>query len=210
MKSPVLLFLLHSTAPFVIIWKAWGYSSAGRAFEWHSKGQRFDPAYLHHSFNPPHLFDVVLFIHSPHRNKWLTRFHASFHSFGIGSLLCRCLISLFQLHISNTPLSRHKWLTRFHASLHSFGIGSLLNRFDPAYLHHVFNPPHLSDVVLFIHSPHRNKWLTRFHASLCSFEIGLPFAILGTKLISSETCWFIPVQTAKKNGASCTTFQKSD
>ena len=171
MKSPFLLFLLHSTAPFVIIWKAWGYSSAGRAFEWHSKGQRFDPAYLHHSFNPPHLFDVVLFIHSPHRNKWLTRFHASFHS---------------------------------------FGIGSLLNRFDPAYLHHVFNPPHLSDVVLFIHSPHRNKWLTRFHASLCSFEIGLPFAILGTKLISSETCWFIPVQTAKKNGASCTTFQKSD
>ena len=27
--------------------KAWGYSSAGRALEWHSRGQRFDPAYLH-------------------------------------------------------------------------------------------------------------------------------------------------------------------
>ena len=26
----------------------WGYSSAGRALEWHSRGQRFDPAYLHH------------------------------------------------------------------------------------------------------------------------------------------------------------------
>ena len=26
---------------------AWGYSSAGRALEWHSRGQRFDPAYLH-------------------------------------------------------------------------------------------------------------------------------------------------------------------
>ena len=25
----------------------WGYSSAGRALEWHSRGQRFDPAYLH-------------------------------------------------------------------------------------------------------------------------------------------------------------------
>ena len=25
----------------------WGYSSAGRAIEWHSIGQRFDPAYLH-------------------------------------------------------------------------------------------------------------------------------------------------------------------
>lgn len=52
--------LLHSAVPFAIIWKAWGYSSAGRAFEWHSKGQRFDPAYLHHVFNPPHLSDVVL------------------------------------------------------------------------------------------------------------------------------------------------------
>ena len=27
----------------------WGYSSAGRALEWHSRGQRFDPAYLHHN-----------------------------------------------------------------------------------------------------------------------------------------------------------------
>ncbi len=26
-----------------------GYSSAGRALEWHSRGQRFDPAYLHHT-----------------------------------------------------------------------------------------------------------------------------------------------------------------
>ena len=31
--------------PNVLIW---GYSSAGRALEWHSRGQRFDPAYLHH------------------------------------------------------------------------------------------------------------------------------------------------------------------
>ena len=68
-KSPFLLSLLHSAVPFAIIWKAWGYSSAGRAFEWHSKGQRFDPAYLHHAFNPPHLSDVVLFILSPHRSK---------------------------------------------------------------------------------------------------------------------------------------------
>ena len=27
--------------------RIWGYSSAGRALEWHSRGQRFDPAYLH-------------------------------------------------------------------------------------------------------------------------------------------------------------------
>ena len=31
-----------------IIFVFWGYSSAGRALEWHSRGQRFDPAYLHH------------------------------------------------------------------------------------------------------------------------------------------------------------------
>ena len=32
------------------VWTAnqiWGYSSAERALEWHSRGQRFDPAYLH-------------------------------------------------------------------------------------------------------------------------------------------------------------------
>ena len=29
----------------------WGYSSAGRALEWHSRGQRFDPAYLHQNNN---------------------------------------------------------------------------------------------------------------------------------------------------------------
>jgi hypothetical protein len=29
------------------IWK-WGHSSVGRALEWHSRGQRFDPAWLHH------------------------------------------------------------------------------------------------------------------------------------------------------------------
>ena len=31
----------------------WGYSSAGRALEWHSRGQRFDPAYLHHEKRQP-------------------------------------------------------------------------------------------------------------------------------------------------------------
>ncbi len=30
-----------------------GYSSAGRALEWHSRGQRFDPAYLHQNFRAP-------------------------------------------------------------------------------------------------------------------------------------------------------------
>ena len=34
----------------------WGYSSAGRALEWHSRGQRFDPAYLHHRSLGNHWF----------------------------------------------------------------------------------------------------------------------------------------------------------
>ena len=32
---------------FLIINLLGGYSSVGRALEWHSRGQRFDPAYLH-------------------------------------------------------------------------------------------------------------------------------------------------------------------
>lgn len=27
----------------------WGYSSAGRTLEWHSRGQGFDSPYLHHT-----------------------------------------------------------------------------------------------------------------------------------------------------------------
>ena len=36
----------YSAHPFI-----WGYSSAGRALEWHSRGQRFDPAYLHQTLS---------------------------------------------------------------------------------------------------------------------------------------------------------------
>ena len=35
---------------------SWGYSSAGRALEWHSRGQRFDPAYLHQGTQGKGLF----------------------------------------------------------------------------------------------------------------------------------------------------------
>ena len=44
----------------------WGYSSAGRALEWHSRGQRFDPAYLHHTRTcgfPQVLFLILLLPH---------------------------------------------------------------------------------------------------------------------------------------------------
>ena len=40
---PVIILKLSAIADGL-----WGYSSAGRALEWHSRGQRFDPAYLHH------------------------------------------------------------------------------------------------------------------------------------------------------------------
>ena len=41
----------------------WGYSSAGRALEWHSRGQRFDPAYLHQQKQLIH-FGWVVFVYS--------------------------------------------------------------------------------------------------------------------------------------------------
>ena len=41
-------FLTKAAFSCNIIFVFWGYSSAGRALEWHSRGQRFDPAYLHH------------------------------------------------------------------------------------------------------------------------------------------------------------------
>ncbi len=36
------------TTACIISDSPWGYSSAGRALAWHARGQRFDPAYLHH------------------------------------------------------------------------------------------------------------------------------------------------------------------
>ena len=52
--------------------RIWGYSSAGRALEWHSRGQRFDPAYLHHkSFEIYGFRSFFLFI--------LCRFVCIFH-----------------------------------------------------------------------------------------------------------------------------------
>lgn len=34
--------------PYIPRFLSWGYSSVGRALQWHCKGQRFDSAYLHH------------------------------------------------------------------------------------------------------------------------------------------------------------------
>ena len=39
-------------AVFVSQKRMWGYSSVGRALEWHSRGQGFDSPYLHHFRNP--------------------------------------------------------------------------------------------------------------------------------------------------------------
>src|SRR5580698_8757029 len=38
--------------------RKWGHSSAGRAPAWHAGGQRFDPAWLHHS-RPHHLTELI-------------------------------------------------------------------------------------------------------------------------------------------------------
>ena len=49
-----LCYIIHCSEPIGL--NTWGYSSAGRALEWHSRGQRFDPAYLHHRSLENHWF----------------------------------------------------------------------------------------------------------------------------------------------------------
>ena len=39
----------------------WGRSSAGRALEWHSRGQRFDPVRLHHLIKNDHTIGMIIF-----------------------------------------------------------------------------------------------------------------------------------------------------
>ena len=43
----------------------WGYSSAGRALAWHARGQRFDPAYLHHFLTRCCQHSFRFIFHSP-------------------------------------------------------------------------------------------------------------------------------------------------
>ena len=52
-----------------IIFVFWGYSSAGRALEWHSRGQRFDPAYLHHRLFWPRFCVAFGFSHAFSQTK---------------------------------------------------------------------------------------------------------------------------------------------
>ena len=42
----------------------WGISSAGRAFAWHAKGQRFDPAILHQKIKEARLVRAFLILAS--------------------------------------------------------------------------------------------------------------------------------------------------
>ena len=55
-----------------------------------------------------HICPMWFFLFIPLTAIRLTRFHASLCSFEIGSLLCRCLISLLHLHVPISPLHRHK------------------------------------------------------------------------------------------------------
>ena len=52
-----------------IIFVFWGYSSAGRALEWHSRGQRFDPAYLHQSKLRPRKSVAFVITHGLRQTK---------------------------------------------------------------------------------------------------------------------------------------------
>ena len=41
-------FIAFSKKRGYIILIRWGYSSVGRALQWHCRGQELDPPYLHH------------------------------------------------------------------------------------------------------------------------------------------------------------------
>ena len=38
---------------------SWGHSSAGRALQWHCRGRRFDPGWLHHGIQPEKSVPIV-------------------------------------------------------------------------------------------------------------------------------------------------------
>ena len=49
----------------------------GRALEWHSRGQRFDPAYLHHNIKSLEntMFSRLFFFHKRHKVTGVFRLH---------------------------------------------------------------------------------------------------------------------------------------
>lgn len=62
----------------------WGYSSAGRALEWHSRGQRFDPAYLHQKSRSLAVLAILRIFYWMKPNKLLQK-----------GLLCQVILSIF-------------------------------------------------------------------------------------------------------------------
>ena len=68
-----------------------GYSSAGRASEWHSEGQRFDPAYLHQNYKPqgqkPCGFVIPRGSDAPHPNRTSTPLAPIFLGWKMGAFL---------------------------------------------------------------------------------------------------------------------------
>ena len=59
--------LTKATFSCNIIFVFWGYSSAGRALEWHSRGQEFEPPYLHQKKATHHNLGYGAFFMSPFR-----------------------------------------------------------------------------------------------------------------------------------------------
>ena len=65
----------------------WGYSSAGRALEWHSRGQRFDPAYLHQrkTLKPQRFRGFFFFVKYVNQHKVSTKSVNKFEHFFLPS-----------------------------------------------------------------------------------------------------------------------------
>ena len=129
-------------APNVI----WGYSSAGRALEWHSRGQRFDPAYLHQlqlnivSGGIAQLGARLKRLHTPQQNLINVLSHIWGYS-SAGSASNRVCSPATESKVKKLNSSEIQQNQGFLATWGYSSAGRALEwhsrgqRFDPAYLH---------------------------------------------------------------------------
>ena len=95
----------------------WGYSSAGRALEWHSRGQRFDPAYLHQKHRMYGVFfdmrDFAILLRRSVAARTATRWRFALRVNSHASLLRKRLRGTLPTPRLSPPIGTHPHRWRF-------------------------------------------------------------------------------------------------
>ena len=95
----------------------WGYSSAGRALEWHSRGQRFDPAYLHQKHRMHGVFfdmrDFAILLRRSVAARTATRWRFALRVNSHASLLRKRLRGTLPTPRLSPPIGTHPHRWRF-------------------------------------------------------------------------------------------------